>query len=197
MVSAKTRLSDEAFMYQTSIVDLFLLLAVSDVDMEADLAWNRKSSLIVYGLFFRNIHVQCTRIFGTLWRMHAQTVCARPSFRAWGRGCHNYMWHCGLCTRTIYRPVCTICYAVHSQGEKGLVLSVWVVCWLLARATSRNLGNWASCKCSQIIEKWNFASVSFKSLSMAINQRRVNSLQINFWCRTLYRLRQWFWARIF
>ena len=31
--------------------DLFLLLAVSDVDIEAGLALNRESSMIVYGLF--------------------------------------------------------------------------------------------------------------------------------------------------
>ena len=33
---------------------------------------NRKSCTIVYGLFYRNI--RCTRILGTLWRMHRQCV---------------------------------------------------------------------------------------------------------------------------
>ena len=37
------------------LADLFLLLAVRDVDIEADLALNCKSSMIVYGLFYRNI----------------------------------------------------------------------------------------------------------------------------------------------
>ena len=54
------------------LTDPFLLLAVSDVDVEADLAWNRKSCTIVYGLFYGNI--QCIRILGTLWRMRRQCV---------------------------------------------------------------------------------------------------------------------------
>ena len=37
------------------LADYFLLLAVSDVDIEADLALNCKSSMIVYGLFYGNI----------------------------------------------------------------------------------------------------------------------------------------------
>ena len=46
--------------------------SVSDVDIEADLAWNRKSSTILYRLFYGNI--RCTRIFGTLWCMHRPYV---------------------------------------------------------------------------------------------------------------------------
>ena len=34
---------------------LFLLLAISDVDIETDLAQNRMSSMVIYGLFYGNI----------------------------------------------------------------------------------------------------------------------------------------------
>ena len=68
MVSAKARLLMKRLCIRY-LMDLFLLLAESDVDIEADLARNCKSSMIVYG------NIRCTGIkFGTLWRMHRQCV---------------------------------------------------------------------------------------------------------------------------